>query len=50
MIEPENATLAAHEWHAVDAKEFRRGWRLDVRGGETGYVVELDEVPAANKP
>jgi len=50
VIEPENATLDLHEWHTVDAKEFRRGWRLDVRGGETGYVVELDEAPAAGKP
>ncbi len=43
VLEPANATLSVHDWRTVDAQEFRRGWRLDVAGGSTGYVVELSE-------
>ena len=43
VLEPADATLAAHDWSGVDAQEFRSGWRLDVSGGTTGYVVELSE-------
>ena len=38
-----NATLRVHDWSSVDAQEFRQGWRLDIAGGESGYVVELSE-------
>jgi hypothetical protein len=43
VVEPANATITVHDWRAEDASEFSRGWRIDVTGGETGYVVELDE-------
>ncbi|MEJ1098688.1 MULTISPECIES: hypothetical protein [unclassified Pseudoxanthomonas] len=43
VLEPANATLSVHDWSSVDAQEFRRGWRIDIAGGESGYVVELSE-------
>lgn len=43
VVEPANATINVHDWRAEDASEFSKGWRIDVAGGETGYVVELDE-------
>jgi len=41
VLAPANATLSALDWSTLDANEFNSGWRLDVRGGTTGYVVEL---------
>ena len=43
VLEPANATIAVHDWSSVDAQEFRRGWRVDIGGGESGYLVELSE-------
>ena len=43
VLEPATARLSVHDWREVDGSEFRRGWRLDVEGGERGYVVELRE-------
>ncbi|MGY0798316.1 hypothetical protein ACW7G0_04585 [Lysobacter sp. A286] len=43
VLEPANAVLTAHDWSSVDAQEFRRGWRIDISGSDTGYVVELSE-------
>ena len=43
VLEPANAVLSAHDWRAVDGQEFNRGWRIDVSGSDTGYVVELAE-------
>ncbi|MGY1425053.1 hypothetical protein [Lysobacter sp. A289] len=43
VLEPANAVLSAHDWSSVDADEFKRGWRIDVKGGDTGYVVELSD-------
>lgn len=43
VLEPAGATLSVHDWRTVDAQEFRRGWRLDVAGGSSGYLVELSE-------
>ena len=43
VLEPTNAVLSAHDWSTVDRQEFRRGWRVDVAGGTTGYTVELSE-------
>ncbi|HEX5664608.1 MAG TPA: hypothetical protein VFX93_14095, partial [Xanthomonadaceae bacterium] len=43
VLEPAGAVLTAHEWSTVDGQEFRRGWRVDAAGGQTGYVVELSE-------
>jgi len=43
VLSPANATLSALDWTTKsDAGEtFNSGWRLDVSGGTTGYVVEL---------
>lgn len=43
VIAPANATLSALDWTTQsDADEtYYSGWRLDVAGGTTGYVVEL---------
>jgi len=43
VLSPANATLSALDWRTKsDAGEtFNSGWRLDVSGGTTGYVVEL---------
>lgn len=43
VLQPANAVLSVHDWSSVDAQEFRRGWRLDVAGGDSGYLVELSE-------
>ncbi len=43
VLEPAGATLRAHDWRNVDPQEFRSGWRLDVEGGQSGYLVELSE-------
>lgn len=44
VLSPANATLSVLDWTAQNtagSDEFRSGWRLDVHGGTTGYVVEL---------
>lgn len=43
VLSPVNATLSALDWTTQsDANEtYYSGWRLDVSGGTTGYVVEL---------
>ena len=43
VLEPTNASISIHEWLKVDAQEFRSGWRIDVAGGQSGYLVELSE-------
>jgi hypothetical protein len=43
VLAPANATLSALDWTTQsDANEtYYSGWRLDVAGGISGYVVEL---------
>lgn len=43
VLEPANAVIGVHDWSSVDRQEFRKGWRIDVSGGQTTYVVELSE-------
>ena len=43
VLEPASATLSVHAWSDEDPQEFRRGWRVDVAGGQHGYTVELSE-------
>ncbi|MET0815499.1 MAG: hypothetical protein ABWX88_09945 [Pseudoxanthomonas sp.] len=43
VLEPANATISVHDWRKVDSQEFRRGWRIDIAGGQGGYLVELSE-------
>lgn len=43
VISPANATLSTLDWTTLsdESEIFNSGWRLDVHGGTTGYVVEL---------
>ena len=43
VLEPASARLSVHAWSDEDPQEFRRGWRVDVAGGQSGYTVELSE-------
>ena len=44
VLEPANATITLRNWNAVNASEFSKGWRIDIGGGTTTYLVELSEV------
>lgn len=43
VLAPANATLSARDWTTQSGGDetYNSGWRLDVAGGTTGYVVEL---------
>jgi hypothetical protein len=43
VISPADATLSALDWTTLsDSDEtYNSGWRIDISGGTTGYVVEL---------
>ncbi|HET7842859.1 MAG TPA: heparinase II/III family protein [Xanthomonadales bacterium] len=43
VLQPADATIAVLDWHAVDANEFNSGYRLDVRGTGSEFLVELGE-------
>ena len=43
VLEPAGATIALRNWTTVDASEFTKGWRIDIGGGTTTYLVELSE-------
>ena len=45
VLEPANATITLKNWNAVDATEYNKGWRIDIGGGSTTYLVELSEAP-----
>ena len=45
VLEPANATIALRNWNTVNSSEFTKGWRIDIGGGTTTYLVELSEVP-----
>jgi hypothetical protein len=45
VLEPADAVLTAFDWRTVDAQEFRRGWRLEVRGSGDRFLVELVGAP-----
>jgi hypothetical protein len=40
VITPANATLSAVDWTGVDS-DYLSGWRIDITGAATEYVVEL---------
>ena len=40
VISPADATLHAVDWTTVDS-DYLSGWRIDIGGATTGYVVEL---------
>jgi hypothetical protein len=43
VLEPAGATITLRNWTTVDASEFNKGWRIDIGGGTTTYLVELSE-------
>ena len=43
VLEPANAVISVHDWRTQDSSEFQRGFRIDVSGGDSTYVVELSE-------
>ncbi len=45
VLEPANATITLKNWNAADASEYNKGWRIDIGGGTTTYLVELSEAP-----
>ena len=45
VLEPAGATITLKNWNPVDTTEFYKGWRIDIGGGATTYLVELSEVP-----
>ncbi len=44
VLEPANATITLRNWNTVNASEFTKGWRIDIGGGTSTYLVELSEV------
>lgn len=41
VLSPENASLSTLEWSTRDAAEFKSGWRIDIRGSDTEFLVEM---------
>lgn len=44
VLEPANATIALRNWNTTNSSEFTKGWRIDIGGGTTTYLVELSEI------
>jgi len=40
VLQPADATISAIDWRSAGS-DFRSGWRIDVRGSDGSYVVEL---------
>jgi hypothetical protein len=43
VLQPADATISVLDWRTVDASEYTRGYRLDVRGSGSEFLVELGE-------
>ena len=43
VVQPADATITVHDWRQADPGEFQTGYRLDIQGSGTTFVVELDE-------
>ena len=55
VLQPANATLSIVNWTGVNVPsygaDYGSGYRLDVRGGATGYVVQLStDLPVLDAP
>ncbi len=52
VLSPSNATLSVVDWKTTPggSGEFLSGWRVEVRGGTTGYVVELSSTDSSAAP
>lgn len=42
VLSPANAVLSVVDWHQLDPAEFSTGFRLEIRGSTTEYVVRLE--------
>jgi hypothetical protein len=48
VLSPADATLDVVDWRTAnpsppDPPEYNEGWKIEMRGGATGYVVELGD-------
>ena len=43
VLSPANPTITIRNWNTVDSGEFTKGFRIDIAGGTSAYVVELSE-------
>lgn len=43
VLEPANAVINILDWRTKDSSEFQQGFRIDVSGGDSTYVIELLE-------
>ena len=55
VLQPANATLSAVNWTGVSVPgygaDYGSGYRIDIRGGTTGYVVQLStDLPGSEAP
>ena len=44
VLQPANPTISLRNWNSIDGGEFNRGWRIDVRGSNAVYQVEITEI------
>jgi hypothetical protein len=44
VTQPADATITVLDWHSVDAGEYNSGYRLDVRGTGSQFVVDFGEI------
>lgn len=44
VLEPASPTIALRNWNTVNSGEYLKGWRVDIGGSSTTYLVELSEV------
>ena len=40
-VEPAAPAITVVDWSSIDDFEFKQGWKIELRGGATGYLVEL---------
>ena len=45
VLTPSNPTITLKDWTQQDSFEFKRGWRVDINGGTSQYVVEITDRP-----
>src|SRR5207253_8455147 len=43
VLAPADAVLSVLDWSTVDASEYNSGWKLEVRGSGTQFVVEFSD-------
>ena len=43
VVAPSNPTIKLVDWTSVDSGEYTKGWRVDISGSNTQYVVVLSD-------